>query len=84
MSEMENTVKKLQLSIESNVLLNDSYSLLDYIEIANEIKIPIIIVNGITIEEKNKLITESKNSKFEFVSLTNIYESVLDTSYSLF
>lgn len=83
MSEMENTVKKLQLSIESNVFLNDSYSLLDYIEIANEIKIPIIIVNGITIEEKNKLITESKNSKFEFVSLTNIYESVLDTSYDL-
>ena len=83
MSKIENTVKKLQLSIENNVSLKGSYSILDYVEIANEINVPIIVVDGITIEERNKLITETSNSKFEFVSLTHIYESVLDTSYDL-
>ncbi len=83
MLDMVNTVKKLQLSIESNVSLNDSYSIMDYIEIAHRINIPIVVVNGITITERNKLIEENTKSDFELFSLTSIYESIIDTSYNL-
>jgi RNase P/RNase MRP subunit p30 len=83
MSKETNTVKKMQLSIESNISLDNSYSILDYIEIANKLNIPIIVANSINIDERNKLITETSKSKFELISLTQIYESMLNKNYSL-
>ena len=83
MSNRENHVNKVQLSFESNVSLIDSSTILDFIEIANITKIPIIAVDRLTIDERNKLIDDASISKFSLVSPAHMYNLYCDTSYNL-
>jgi len=83
MSNRENHVNKVQLSFESNVSLIDGSTVLDFIEIANITKIPIMAVNNLTIDERNKLIDDASISKFSLVSPAHMYNLYCDTSYNL-
>ncbi len=83
MSNRENHVNNVQLSFESNVSLIGGFTILDYIEIANITKIPIMAIDNLTIDERNKLIDDASISKFSLVSPTHMYDLYCDTSYNL-
>ena len=83
MSNRENYVNKVQLSFESNVSLIGGSTILDFIEIANITKIPIMAVDSLTIDERNKLIDDASISKFSLVSPAHMYNLYCNTSYNL-
>ncbi len=83
MSNRENYVNKVQLSFESNVSLIDGSTILDFIEIANIINIPIMAVDNLTIDERNKLIDDASISRFSLVSPAHMYNLHCNTSYNL-
>ncbi|TET79132.1 MAG: hypothetical protein E3J43_03780 [Candidatus Heimdallarchaeota archaeon] len=83
MSNRENHVNKAQLSFESNVSLIGGSTVLDFIEIANITKIPIMAIDNLTIDERNKLIDDASTSKFSLVSPAHMYNLYCDTSYNL-
>ncbi|MCE7747779.1 MAG: hypothetical protein GPJ51_05240 [Candidatus Heimdallarchaeota archaeon] len=83
MSNRENHVNNVQLSFESNVSLIGGFTILDFIEIANITKIPIMAIDNLTIDERNKLIDDASISKFSLVSPTHMYDLYCDTSYNL-
>ena len=83
MSNRENHVNKAQLSFESNVSLIGGSTILDFIEIANITKIPIMAIDNLTINERNKLIDDASISKFSLVSPIHMYNLYCDTSYNL-
>lgn len=83
MSNRENYVNKVQLSFESNVSLIDGSTILDFIEIANITNIPIMAVDNLTIDERNKLIDDTSISKFSLVSPAHMYNLYCNTSYNL-
>lgn len=83
MSNRENHVNNVQLSFESNVSLIGGSTILDFIEIANITKIPIMAIDNLTIDERNKLIDDASISKFSLVSPTHMYDLYCDTSYNL-
>ncbi|MCE7739694.1 MAG: hypothetical protein KAU62_15145 [Candidatus Heimdallarchaeota archaeon] len=83
MSNRENYVNKVQLSFESNVSLIGGSTILDFIEIANITKIPIMAVDNLTIDERNKLIDDASISKFSLVSPAHMYNLYCNTSYNL-
>lgn len=83
MSNRENYVNKAQLSFESNVSLIGGSTILDFIEIANITKIPIMAIDNLTINERNKLIDDASISKFSLVSPIHMYNLYCGTSYNL-
>jgi len=72
MSNRENHVNKAQPSFESNVSLIGGSTVLDFIEIANITKIPIMAIDNLTIDERNKLIDDASNSVFFSISSPHV------------